>query len=138
MSTALAGVAAQRGVAAEAEAGAAAAAAAAAAAGVAATARDRSAGATVAAIAAARGAITAAAEVTTTAPPKLLATGPDTMSQLHGMRPLRIRWRRPRRRRGPLGIQHSRRRLCSSGGRSPCSGGQHPYPYRQRGLASKG
>ena len=138
MSTALAGVAAQRGVAAEAEAGAAAAAAAAAAAGVAATARDRSAGATVAAIAAARGASTVAAEVTTTAPPKLLATGPDTMSQLHGMRPLRIRWRRPHRRRGPLGIQHSRRRLCSSGGRSPCSGGQHPYPYRQRGLASKG
>jgi hypothetical protein len=129
MSTALTGAAAQPGAAAAAEADAAAAAAAAAEAeaeaeaGVAATSQERSAGATVAAIAVARGAV---AEVT--APLKPLTPKPEATSQLHGMQPLRVRWRRPHRKRGPLGIQRSCLCLCSSSGPSPCTGGQHPYP----------
>ena len=136
---AVAGVAAAvaAGAAAAAEAGAAAAAAAAAA-GVEAAAHERSAGVTVAAIAVARGAIT---EVITTPPPKPLATRPEARSQLHNMQPLRVQWRRPDRNHGTrkLGIQHPQTwYLCSSGGPSPCSGGQQPCPHHQRCPAIKG
>jgi len=123
--------------AAEAAAAATAAAAAAAAAGVEAAAQERSAGVTVAAIAVDRGAIT---EVITTPPPKPLATRPEARSQLHNMQPLR-KWRRPDRNHGTrkLGIQHPQTwYLCSSGGPSPCSGGQQPCPYHQRCPATKG
>ena len=118
------------GVAAAVAAGAAAAAAAA---GVEAAAHERSAGVTVAAIAVARGAIT---EVITTPPPKPLAIRPEARSQLrnmqHNMQPLRVQWRRPDRNHGTrkFGVQHPQTwYLCSSGGPSPCSGGQQPCPH---------